>query len=946
MIKEAFELAADAGARNQRQMNSDPDIQAEIVYRTIGDIVPDFVWSCSSNGSPLYVNERWTEYTGMTLFDNVPMDVYHHPDDLPSVEQKIKQSIANGGEQFEAEFRLCRKDGVYRWVSTCVSPVKDKRGGIVQWVGVTTDIHERKLTELSLSQSHSRLQQIIETALDAIVSLNAAGEITEWNSRAEEMFGWQREEAIGLTFFDSMVSQNDRHALKDGLRRLLDSADGRLLKKRFEVSALHRSGREFPVEVSICLIRVEGQYRYSAFIRDLSERRQIEADLGLSHQRFRATFEHSAVGFAHLDINGRWLRVNDKLCEMLGYPREELLSLRFDDVMCSDDDTTGLPATLLAGEVGACKFEKRFVSKRGQIQWATVTASGILDTKSNLDYVSCVIQDITDYKKAVYALTKSLRILATAEQIAGTGGWEYDVHSGTISRSDELCRMIGVPMAVTPHSIDTVFELVHPDDRDRLAGSLESAIKDCKAYVCKYRLLRPDGREIVLSARGEPVSDESGKVVRVVGSTQDITATEEADRILDQRRRMLLMSGDLGLALTPNHSLNKSLRLCTDSLVKHLDSAIAIVWTIDSSANRFDLVAMSERNPRSSVDKTSVKQLAEIYLDQVARERKLYVTNALLDDPALIEYSWIRHESVTAFACLPLTVNDILVGVLALFTRNTLTNIYLEALNSAADIMAVGIQRRNAEERLRKLNLELEIAVAERTAQLQAAHKELDDFTYSVAHELRAPLRGIDGFSLAVINECKSDLPEQATIYLNRVRNSVQRMRRLIDDLLHLSYLGKQPLNMQSVNLNPIVEEVVSEFRIQYGHRRVEIGVADLPICRCDPYLIQQVIANLLSNSFKYTGPVSPAKIEVGCIRKSETNIIYVRDNGVGFEMQYANKLFDAFQRLHRTEEFEGNGIGLAIVDRIVNRHGGTVWAESRPGEGATFFISLKGPIQ
>jgi signal transduction histidine kinase len=236
---------------------------------------------------------------------------------------------------------------------------------------------------------------------------------------------------------------------------------------------------------------------------------------------------------------------------------------------------------------------------------------------------------------------------------------------------------------------------------------------------------------------------------------------------------------------------------------------------------------------------------------------------------------------------------------------------------------------------------ELELRVTQRTAELQQVNQELEAFTYSVAHDLRAPLRHIQGFADLLKEDFGAQLDPAASTYLNRITTSTQRMGQLINDLLGLAHLGRQELRRQTVSLDFLLGTVLRDLKQENDGREIEWRIGKLAFAECDPGLIKQVFYNLLSNAAKYTRPRKPAIIEVGQSKEELPSVIFVRDNGVGFNMKYANKLFGVFERLHRREDFEGTGIGLATVQRIIHKHGGRIWAEAEVDQGATFYFTL-----
>jgi signal transduction histidine kinase len=256
------------------------------------------------------------------------------------------------------------------------------------------------------------------------------------------------------------------------------------------------------------------------------------------------------------------------------------------------------------------------------------------------------------------------------------------------------------------------------------------------------------------------------------------------------------------------------------------------------------------------------------------------------------------------------------------------------------------IERKQSETEIRMLNDTLECRVAERTIQLEEANKELESFSYSVSHDLRAPLRHVQGYVELLQRESDGQLSDKAQRYLKTIGEASSEMGHLIDDLLAFSRMGRVEARESRVHLDELVQDTIRGLEMALTGRKIVWQMAPLGTVVGDPALLKQVLANLIGNAVKYSRMRDPAVIDIGCAGEEEGRVIlFVRDNGAGFDMKYADKLFGVFQRLHRAEEFEGTGIGLATVRRIVARHGGRVWAEGVVNEGATFYFTLKPSI-
>jgi light-regulated signal transduction histidine kinase (bacteriophytochrome) len=328
--------------------------------------------------------------------------------------------------------------------------------------------------------------------------------------------------------------------------------------------------------------------------------------------------------------------------------------------------------------------------------------------------------------------------------------------------------------------------------------------------------------------------------------------------------------------------------------------------------------------------------------------------------PAGPEADALLSSDVRWYTVVPMSAGGELIGALSF--GGPLADFPPALIAIAREVaaqFAISLAHVRLHERIKRQAEELEARVRERTAELEAAHAELQEghaqltalaaemesFSYSVSHDLRAPLRAINGFSRILMEKYASQLPEPAREHLQDMRDSAREMGELVDGLLAFSRLGRQAMRPQAVSQDELVGECLADLHRDRIGRRVRVEIGELPPADGDAMLLRQVWLNLISNALKYTSKKEAAEIEIGSRKGDGPEYMityYVRDNGVGFDMKYAHKLFGVFQRLHRAEEYEGTGVGLAIVQRIVQRHGGRVWAEAQRGEGATFFFTLK----
>jgi PAS domain S-box-containing protein len=467
------------------------------------------------------------------------------------------------------------------------------------------------------------------------------------------------------------------------------------------------------------------------------------------------------------------------------------------------------------------------------------------------------------------------------------------------------------------------YRQVHPADRERWAAEFATTCSTGASFRSEYRLLAKDGRVVWVRGDCQVVRDEKGCPLFLQGIAFDITESKRAEGVLrDAHTKLEERVRQRTAEFAESEARLRAI----------VETAVDGIITIDEQGNITSFNPAAVRLFGYAPDEVTGKNVNLLMPSPYHEEHDGYLHNYLTTGTRKIigigREVIGRRKDGSQFP-MDLAVSETVLGERRVFT------------GTVRDIS----ERKRAAEEIRQLNTELEQRVVERTAQLQTVNKELEAFSYSVSHDLRTPLRSLDGFSQALLEDYGDKLDQEGQEMLHRIRAASQRMGQLIDDLLNLSRVTRVEMSRETVDMSKMAREVAEELRGSEPEREAEFVIADQLFVNTDARLLRIVLTNLLSNAWKFTGKRSRARIEFGCSGENGLVSYFVRDNGAGFNMQYAKKLFGAFQRLHGAAEFPGTGVGLATVQRIVHRHGGRVWAEGEPDCGATFHFTLGPPL-
>jgi PAS domain S-box-containing protein len=897
--------------------------------------------------------------------------------------EHLKLAIENASESvLETPFRTAQ--GEMHWGQIRFVPEFGLDGKVASVLAIGRDIHEIK-------ENERRFRMLAENFPDFVTRFDRNGRHTYINPAVEKAFGLSADAIIGKTLQElplrSIPEQND----------VLQA----LIQRAFDEGAPNESEVFWNTEMGERLLEIRHVPETDAagnivsvlrIARDITERKQAETTLR------RLNRELSAIS----NCNQTLLRVEDEqtlldaichiVCEEAGYrmawvgfaENDEAktvrpvawagvesgyianaklswaenvehgrgpagIAIRSGEVVCVQDFATdprmslwrenALPHGYRSGMALPLKDESANVfgvlliySSEANI----ITPDEIRllnELAGDLAFGITTLRARAEHKRVVTELKISDERYRMAESIGHVGNWEYDLQTTQFWGSDETKRIYGFDPKQLDFSTDEVENCI--PERERVHQALIDLIEADKPYHLEFEILpRNSSKPKIIASIAQLQRDEQGNPLKVVGVVQDITARKQAEFALRQsegRYKTLFEDSPISLWEEDFSKVKEYFDELRASGITDLRSYFEN--HLEAVRRCADLVKILDVN-KATLALVGLSAKDELFapLTPTLAEESLSVFR---EELIVLAEGGQRFESEMIYRT---PADEIRFVVLQTNVASGYEHSLGKVLVSILDVT----ERKLAEEEILNLNHELEKRVMERTAQLQAVNKELEAFAYSVSHDLRAPLRHINGFMEILKKSTETVVDEQSKYYMNVISGATRHMGAMIDDLLSFSRMSRSEMSRSQVDLGSLVRDVIREFELETTNREIEWQISPLPKITGDRAMIRMAFENLIGNALKFTQPRNLAKIEIGWRQGADAeNIIFVRDNGVGFDMHYADKLFGVFQRLHRADEFEGTGIGLANVRRIIERHGGRTWAEAQPDQGATFYFSL-----
>jgi PAS domain S-box-containing protein len=858
--------------------------------RTLVETMPDIVVLKDTSGVYLLCNPEYEKFYGKRESELVGKTDYDFVDKEKADKYKNIDSdvLRNNKSVVIKEEIVYASDGHKAVVELIKTPIIGSTGKTIGILTIGRNITEQTEYANQFKKERDYVVNILESMSDAFVALDDNWCYTYMNEKAGLIFNRNPKEMIGKhiwTEFPEGIGQPFHLAYDKAMREKIFVT----LEEYYPPYNKWFENYINPIDNGLII-----------FFKDVTERKKAELKIENERKRLQTLVETIPDPVFLKDPNGVYLLCNHAYEMLFGIKVLDIIGKTDYDVVPQEvaDKFRKNDLDVLKENKSIIFFEEVKFSGSERKAFFESSKTPMYDAEGKLVGVLGVAREITKLMETNKALEESEAKLKEAQCIAKVGRWEINLSTNHLIWSDESYNIFEMNKDKSALSYDIFLDAIHPDDRETVNNTYTSSVKNKAPFDIIYRISMTDGRIKYVNEKGRMKYDESNIPIGIIGTVQDIT---------DQKL--------ISIAL---HESESRYRILFEQ-----NPAPMLIYERDT----LKMLATNEafnKHYGYSQEETLAMRLPDLY----PPEEKESIAKLALDLHGYQDVGeWHHKRKDGSFISIIARSNDLL----------------YESHVARVAVLSDVTERKLAEEKIRTINIELEEQVSKRTEQLAAANKDLESFAYSISHDLRAPLRHIDGFSRLLKNNMAQE-SEETIRYCNKITESSTKMASMIDALLAFSKLGRKSLQKTEINLNQLVNNVIKHFEPDIENRNIEWHVGDLPTFYGDFNLMQLVFENLISNAIKFTSKKEKAIIEIEKYNIPGSRCgFYIKDNGAGFDMAYADKLFGVFQRLHTKEEFEGTGIGLANIKQIIQKHGGTIRAEGEVNKGTTFYITFNG---
>lgn len=920
--------------------------QSEEDYRNLYENAPNGYLSVNKAGLVGRCNRYLVEMLGYNNADEIvgkPVeDLYA---DTPHGKRNVLQIFQNiraGGTVRDKELQMQKRDSTPVWISLTANAESDDKGQFCWTRSMVVNITERKQAEEALWESTQRLQLAVRAANIGL---------WDWDIRTDQVYyspEWKRQIGYAEDEISSDFNEWRSRTHPDDLDRVLKTVQACLEDPRFgyttEFRFRHKDG-------SYHWIMSQGSLHYDGHgdpIRmlgshiDITERKQAEQAIKEWKDRYEAVILASGHIIYDWDPSINEITYGGNFERTLGYSAAEMRGgvAHWLEIV-HPDDISGFEAEFKRSLAAKDLFHLEYRVRRKDGNYIIVEDDGypIFNAEGQLTRAVGSVVDITERKQAVEALRQSEERFAKAFRASPFGLVITRLSDGKIIEVNQSWQNIfGYSLEeLAAQTSITLNIFKNPADRERAVAQIQQQgfIRDLELEINRKS---GEIRLISVSAEMIEINNESCSMTIL----NDITERKQVERALQLQSERLKLLSEIDRAILTAKSSTEIADVVLERVRRLIPSCRASIILFDYE--RQEILAFAvDFDGETKMPAGKLYSLDPEILDLFPPDKVEVIQDIreLANLPKVI--AQLRSEGIVSMLGVPLLMHGQLKGRLNLSSDvpHAFTAEHLEIAGQVAIQLAIALQQNQLYEQTRLQAVELEQRVAERTAQLETANKELEAFAYSVSHDLRAPLRAIDGYTRILLEDYEPSLDAEGKRVCAIVCDEAQRMGHLIDDLLTFSRFSRADLQVCPISMKTLAHSVFYELTTPEDRERLDFYIDSLPPAMGDPTSIRQVWLNLLANAIKFSSKKERAIIQVLGKQDGLENIYSVQDNGAGFDKQYIDKLFGVFQRLHDEEEFEGSGVGLAIVQRVIYRHGGRVWADSELDQGATFYFAL-----